>query len=78
MSDVYSSDAPQVYRNSTAMDSSGLFMSSATQFGYVPNDGNNTISICPIEGDGSLGTCTTSAAGGTFNHPSAVFLAAQP
>jgi DNA-binding beta-propeller fold protein YncE len=56
----------------------GLYISSATQIAYIPNNNNNTVSICPINLDGSLGVCTTSAGGGTFNQPDAIFLATLP
>jgi DNA-binding beta-propeller fold protein YncE len=64
--------------NFTANAAIGLFISSATQLAYVPNDGSNTVSICPIEQDGSLGVCTTSDGGGSLNQPSAIFLASVP
>ncbi|HEY1726027.1 MAG TPA: hypothetical protein VGF89_11420 [Steroidobacteraceae bacterium] len=64
--------------NFTANAAIGLFISSATQFAYVPNDGSNTVSICPIEQDGSLGACATSDGGGSLNQPSALFLASVP
>jgi hypothetical protein len=64
--------------NFTANAAIGLFISSAMQLAYVPNDGSNTISICAINQDGSLATCTTSTGGGTLNQPSAVFLASVP
>jgi len=64
--------------NFTSMTQIGLFISRATQFAYVPNNNSNTVSICPINPDGSLGTCTTNNGGGTFNQPDAVFLAVVP
>ena len=52
-----------------------LYMSSPTQYGYIPNDGNNTVSICPINPTtNNLDFCTTSNGNGTFNQPTAVSL----
>ena len=36
----------------------GLFMSSSNNFGYIPSSGDNTMLACPINRDGSLGTCS--------------------
>ncbi|HEY3730818.1 MAG TPA: hypothetical protein VGL28_06095 [Steroidobacteraceae bacterium] len=63
--------------NFSANTEIGLFISSMA-IAYVPNSGNNTVSICPINQDGSLGVCTVSDGGGTLNVPSAVFLALEP
>ncbi|MBI3545837.1 MAG: beta-propeller fold lactonase family protein [Gammaproteobacteria bacterium] len=52
----------------------GLFMSSPSHFGYIPNDGNDTVSICPINADSSLATCVTTSGNGTFSQPSAVVM----
>jgi hypothetical protein len=41
----------------------------STLFAYVTNLANNTVSICPVNSDGSLGTCTTSTGNGTFSFP---------
>jgi hypothetical protein len=52
-----------------------LFMSSPTNIGYIPNNGNNTVSLCPInQSNGALGDCTVATGNGTFNQPSAVTL----
>ncbi len=54
----------------------GLFMSSPTGFGYIPNnaDPNNTVSICKIsQTDGSISGCRT-AGDNTFNGPNAIAL----
>lgn len=57
-----------------------LWMQTTINYGYVPNSGNNTVSICPINADGlSLGACFTSTgetSGGTplFNEPSSITL----
>jgi hypothetical protein len=59
----------------TAATQIGLYISNATQIAYVPNNNSTTVSICPINLDGSLGACTTSDGGSTFNQPAAVFLA---
>jgi hypothetical protein len=64
--------------NFTASTQIGLFISSATQIAYVPNNNSTTVSICPINLDGSLGICTSSDGGGTFNQPDAIFLATVP
>lgn len=56
-------------------DEIGLWMSSPTNIGYIPNNGNNTISICPINMTTfGLDTCTTSLGNGTFNQPTAMAL----
>jgi DNA-binding beta-propeller fold protein YncE len=52
----------------------GLFMPSSQHFGYIPNNGNNTVSICPVNNDGSLGVCTTANGNGTFNQSTGVAL----
>lgn len=52
----------------------GLFAPNSLPFMYVPNSGNDTVSICPINEDGSLATCTTSTGNDTFNQPSAIVL----
>ncbi len=53
-----------------------LFMSSTTNYGYIPNDSpNNTISICPINpANGTLGSCTVSTGDGTFSDATGVAL----
>ena len=51
-----------------------LLMSSPTNLGYIPNNGSNTVSICLINTNGSLGICTAVSGNGTFNQPSAVAL----
>ncbi|MFI5142067.1 MAG: hypothetical protein ACHQII_06900, partial [Bacteroidia bacterium] len=52
-----------------------LWMSSPTNYGYIPNNGNNTISICPINTTTSnLDFCSTSNGNGTFNQPTAIAL----
>lgn len=52
-----------------------LFMSSPINIGYIPNNGNNTVSLCLVStSSGTLGTCTISTGGGTFFQPSAVTL----
>ncbi|MDR3476967.1 MAG: hypothetical protein P4M14_02915 [Gammaproteobacteria bacterium] len=57
----------------------GLFTSTSTNYGYVPNDGTNTISICPISTiDGSLGTCIPTNGNGTFNQSSSVSINSFP
>lgn len=60
--------------NFSADQEINLFMGSASHYGYIPNDGNNTVSICPINSDGSLGICTTSDGNQTFNQPAAIAL----
>ena len=61
--------------NFTAASGIGLFMSSASNYGYIPNNGNNTVSICTLNtSDGSLSACTTTNGNGTFNKPSAIVL----
>lgn len=42
---------------------------------YVPNAGNNTASACPINSDGTLGTCTVITNSG-FNAPTSAFVVA--
>lgn len=40
---------------------------------YVSNSGNNTVSVCAVNGDGSVGTCNTSTPNGAqLNGPSAI------
>lgn len=58
--------------NFSANQAIGLFMSSLTSYGYTPNDGNNTVSICPINNNGSLGACVITNGNGTFNQPSSI------
>ena len=41
----------------------------STFFAYITNSGNSTVSICPVNSNGSLGTCTTSSGNGTFSFP---------
>lgn len=36
---------------------------------YVPNNGNNTVSICPVQSNGMFGTCVASNGNSTFNEP---------
>ena len=56
----------------------GLFMSSPTGYGYIPNNGFNTVSFCQISStDGSLSNCIgkpgpDNSGVNTFNVPSAV------
>ena len=51
----------------------GLVMSSPTQYGYVPNNGSDSISVCVINSDSTIGTCTL-AYDDTFDQPSSVTL----
>jgi DNA-binding beta-propeller fold protein YncE len=52
-----------------------LWMSSPTNIGYVPNNGNNTISVCPINMTTfGLDTCSVASGNGTFNQPTSVTL----
>jgi len=52
-----------------------LWMQTTINFGYVPNSGSNTMSICPIHtSDGTLGTCVTSTGDSLFNLPASVTL----
>lgn len=60
--------------NFSQNDAAALFMSNPNQHGYIPNDGTNTVSICPINSNGSLGVCTTTNGNATFDQPAAVFL----
>lgn len=39
------------------------------QNAYVVNYSNNTVSNCPINSDGSFGTCSVLDAGGILNNP---------
>jgi hypothetical protein len=51
----------------------GLNMMNSNNVGYIPNDGSNTLSMCPIDtGTGLLGICTTTTGNGTFNKPTYV------
>jgi len=57
----------------------GLYMLSLNNFGYIPNNNNNTVSICPMSKDGSsistpMNPCTTSTGNGTFNVPNGIAL----
>lgn len=52
----------------------GLFAPNSLPFMYVPNSGNDTVSICPINADGSLATCSTSTGNDTFNQSTAIVL----
>jgi DNA-binding beta-propeller fold protein YncE len=45
----------------------GLFMASPSHIGYIPNNGNNTVSICPVNGT-TLGTCAVNT-DSTYNSP---------
>lgn len=51
-----------------------LFTSDNYDYLYVPNSGNNTISICPITYNNNLESCMTSTANNTLNGPSSIFL----
>jgi len=51
-----------------------LFMTSTTGYGYIPNIGNNTISICSILSDGSLDACYAVTGNNTFDEPGSVSL----
>lgn len=46
-------------------------------YAYVANEGNNTVSICPVNSDASLGACSASNGGGTFSQPLGVSLSAN-
>ncbi len=51
----------------------GLNMMNSNNFGYVPNDALNTVSICPVNtSTGTLGICVPSTGNGTFNQPTFV------
>jgi DNA-binding beta-propeller fold protein YncE len=41
---------------------------------YVTNNTANTVSVCPINANGTLGTCTTSDPGNTFHGPAGISL----
>ncbi len=61
--------------NFSADEEIGLFMSDTSNYGYIPNDGANTVSICVIDpNNGSISSCTTTTGNGTFNVPSAVVI----
>tara|TARA_R110002126_G_scaffold110918_2_gene248601 strand:+ start:135364 stop:136635 length:1272 start_codon:yes stop_codon:yes gene_type:complete len=51
----------------------GLFMTSSTDYGYIPNRGNNTVSICSILDNGSLNACHA-VNDSTFDEPAGVAL----
>ncbi|MDF1683697.1 MAG: beta-propeller fold lactonase family protein [Legionellaceae bacterium] len=51
----------------------GLFMTSSTDYGYIPNRGNSTVSICSILDSGSLNACHA-VTDSTFNEPAGVAL----
>jgi DNA-binding beta-propeller fold protein YncE len=48
-----------------------LWMQAPFNVGYIPNAGSNSLSICPINTDGSLGTCVLFN-DPTFNLPSSI------
>ena len=54
-----------------------IFTRTTTGYGYVPNRGNNTISVCPIDPTtGALDLCTAYNGGGSaLNNPSSIWLA---
>lgn len=49
----------------------GLNMTSTNGYGYVPNTGNNTVSICRIESNGAINVCSA-VSDATFNQPRSV------
>lgn len=46
-------------------------------YAYISNFNNNTVSICPIESDGSFGTCNVSDGEETFAGPSGLSVSAD-
>jgi hypothetical protein len=49
-------------------------LSMGDRFAYVANFNNSTVSLCPINSNGTLGTCTASNPGTTFSGPFAITL----
>jgi hypothetical protein len=60
--------------NFTADKIIGMFMSVPLNYGYIPNCGNNTVSICPLAGAGNLEGCSISDGSGTFSQPASVVI----
>ena len=54
------------------------FVHTPTNIAYIPNGGNNTVSICPVNPNGSFGVCTvcdaTNACNATFNTPDSAWV----
>jgi 6-phosphogluconolactonase (cycloisomerase 2 family) len=51
----------------------GIFNQNNTML-YIANYGSSLVSICPVDANGAIGTCTTSNGNGTFNGPNDVVL----
>jgi 6-phosphogluconolactonase (cycloisomerase 2 family) len=54
--------------------SENLFMSSTKNYAYIPNNGNNTVSICSIASNGSLEVCSVATGNAAFSTPVAVMI----
>jgi len=59
---------------------SGIILTAAfaNNYIYIPNCGGNNISVCPLNSNGSIGTCVLSSSNGTFNTPTSIAIGFIP
>jgi 6-phosphogluconolactonase (cycloisomerase 2 family) len=61
----------QCYRPSPS-DRLTVTTQSNPQYAYIANRGNATVTVCPVENDGTFGSCQASSGNGTFDGPTAI------